>query len=149
LIVGFLLRAATEGGKDTSFLRFLYNTRFVRMHGYGATDFFAATILFTVILVCTVGALAQLWAGRGSLQAALVILGLGFLSRVVVGFSPTLYASGGRTTTFFSLAILTVTLMIVSDLFDKFSGRRSRGVGFALIGVLIALNGVVGAGWLG
>lgn len=40
----------------------------------------------------------------------LLILGTGFLSRVIMGFSPTLYASGDRTAIFASAAILIVTL---------------------------------------
>ena len=49
----------------------------------------------------------------------LVLFIAGFMSRLAVGFSPTIFASGSRTAFFFYMTIITVTLMLIKKLFDE------------------------------
>ena len=49
----------------------------------------------------------------------LILFIVGFMSRLAVGFSPTIFASGSRTAFFFYMTIITVTLMLIKKLFDE------------------------------
>ena len=49
----------------------------------------------------------------------LVLFIAGFMSRLAVGFSPTIFASGSRTAFFLYITIITVTLMLIKKLFDE------------------------------
>lgn len=49
----------------------------------------------------------------------LILFIVGFISRLAVGFSPTIFASGSRTAFFFYTTIIAVTLMLIKKLFDE------------------------------
>ena len=49
----------------------------------------------------------------------LILFIAGFMSRLAVGFSPTIFASGSRTAFFLYITIITVTLMLIKKLFDE------------------------------
>ena len=49
----------------------------------------------------------------------LVLFIAGFMSRLAVGFSPTIFASGSRTAFFFYITIISVTLMLIKKLYDE------------------------------
>lgn len=55
-----------------------------------------------------------------------VILGAGLLSRLIIGFSPTIYASGERTTLFCSAAILIVCLRNLQLCWNKTTTEWSK-----------------------
>ena len=67
-------------------------------------------IIYLFCLGCVVLTIFFLHRKSWETILQLLILGTGFLSRVLIGFSPTLYASGDRTAIFASAAILIVTL---------------------------------------
>ena len=56
--------------------------------------------------------------GKEQLLPLILFIG-GFLSRLAVGFSPTIFASGSRTAFFFYITIITITLMLIKKLFDE------------------------------
>ena len=49
----------------------------------------------------------------------LILFIAGFMSRLAVGFSPTIFASGSRTAFFLYITIITVTIMLIKKLFDE------------------------------
>ncbi|WP_407431389.1 DUF6056 family protein [Methanobrevibacter sp.] len=49
----------------------------------------------------------------------LILFIVGFITRLAVGFSPTIFASGSRTAFFFYTTIIAVTLMLIKKLFDE------------------------------
>ena len=70
----------------------------------------------------------------------LILFIAGFMSRLVVGFSPTIFASGSRTAFFFYITIITVTLMLIKKLYDDGNinevwNRRIKII-FTIIGLL-------------
>ncbi len=48
-----------------------------------------------------------------------VLFIIGFLSRLVVGFSPTVFASGSRTAFFFYMIIIMISLMLIKELYSN------------------------------
>lgn len=68
------------------------------------------TLCYLIVLAAVAGTVFYVWGVSEEALLELVILAAGFLSRLVVGFSPTIYASGDRTALFCTAAILIVTL---------------------------------------
>lgn len=64
--------------------------------------------VYLAILVCVILTICFLHGKSYETLFELVILGAGFLSRLIVGFSPTIYASGQRTALYCSAAIVIV-----------------------------------------
>ncbi len=81
----------------------------------------AQTVFYLAILLSVVATLVFLWKGTEELWLQLLILGAGFLSKLIMGFSPTVYASGDRTAIFGTMALLIVTLR-------NLSGMRIKGI---------------------
>lgn len=70
----------------------------------------------------------------------LVILGAGLLSRVIIGLSPTIYASGDRTAIFCSMAVLIVTLRNLQFYFRMEQGRIWKWITGGYLGAVILCN---------
>lgn len=49
----------------------------------------------------------------------LLLFACGFMSRLAVGFSPTIFESGSRTAFFFYMTIIAVTLMLINKMYDE------------------------------
>ena len=67
-------------------------------------------LVYMILLVCVVVSVYILHGKTGETMLELMILAAGFCSRVMMGFSPTIYISGDRTALFCSAAILIVVL---------------------------------------
>lgn len=70
----------------------------------------------------------------------MIILAAGFASRVIMGFSPTLYASGDRTALFSSAAILIVTMRNMKFWLDKKPKLYMKMISCGYIFLLICLS---------
>lgn len=68
----------------------------------------------------------------------LVILGSGLLTRIIMGFSPTIYASGERTSLYCSVAILIVCLRNLQIYMNPQDGEK-RGRKELVLGIYIAV----------
>lgn len=75
------------------------------------------TVCYLLVLAAVAGTILYVWGVSGEAMLELLILAAGFLSRLVVGFSPTIYASGDRTALFCTAAILIVTLRNLQKIF--------------------------------
>lgn len=77
------------------------------------------TLCYLIVLAAVAGTLFYVWGVSEEALLELLILAAGFLSRLVVGFSPTIYASGDRTALFCTAAILIVTLRNLQRIFRR------------------------------
>ena len=75
------------------------------------------TVCYLIALAAVAGTILYVWGVSEETLLELVILAAGFLSRLVVGFSPTIYASGDRTALFCTAAIMIVTLRNLQKIF--------------------------------
>ena len=75
------------------------------------------TVCYLIVLAAVAGTVLYVWGVSEEAMLELLILAAGFLSRLVVGFSPTIYASGDRTALFCTAAILIVTLRNLQKIF--------------------------------
>ena len=69
----------------------------------------------------------------------LVLFATGFLSRLAVGFSPTIFESGSRTAFFFYMTIIAVVLMLIRKLYEENSisdvWEKRMKIAFAALGL--------------
>lgn len=77
------------------------------------------TLCYLIVLAAVAGTIFYVWGVSEETLLELLILAAGFLSRLVVGFSPTIYASGDRTALFCTAAILIVTLRYLRRIFRR------------------------------
>lgn len=75
------------------------------------------TVCYLIVIAAVAGTVLYIWGVSEEALLQLLILAAGFLSRLVVGFSPTVYASGDRTALFCTAAILIVTLRNLQKIF--------------------------------
>lgn len=79
----------------------------------------------------------------------LILFIAGFMSRLAVGFSPTIFESGSRTAFFFYMTIIAVTLMLMKKMYDENAINKSLEkritIIFAILGLFtyIAVFGIV------
>ncbi|WP_296887448.1 DUF6056 family protein [uncultured Methanobrevibacter sp.] len=69
----------------------------------------------------------------------LILFIVGFMTRLAVGFSPTVFASGSRTAFFFYITIITVTLMLIKKLFDENTFNKTLEKRITIILAIIGL----------
>ena len=69
----------------------------------------------------------------------LILFIVGFISRLAVGFSPTIFASGSRTAFFFYITIIAVTLMLIKKLFDENTLNKTLEKRMTIILVILGL----------
>ena len=96
------------------------------------------TIVYMLLLLCT--ALA-VWFVHGKSEETLlewVVLAAGFMSRIIMGFSPTIYISGERTALFCSAAFLIVAFRNIQMFWNKTAGWRGKAAVSAYMAILIA-----------
>ncbi len=112
--VGHLARYLLYGGVLTRGLNlvglFGENRQLGGLGNYSAGLVLLQAAVYLCLLGCVALTVFFLHGRSEETLFELLILGAGFTSRVLVGFSPTIYASGDRTALFASAAILIVTL---------------------------------------
>lgn len=96
------------------------------------------TILISIYLI-----LSSCWMlfkifGKEQLLPLVLFIG-GFMTRLAVGFSPTIFASGSRTAIFFYITIIAVTLMVVKKLFDENTLNKTLQKRITILLVVIGL----------
>ncbi|MCM1220952.1 MAG: hypothetical protein NC548_41345 [Lachnospiraceae bacterium] len=96
--------------------------------------------VYLMILVCVALAILFLHGKTWETLLELVILGAGYASRLIMGFSPTLYVSGDRTALFCSMAILIVVLRNLQLFWNRPAGKYGRVVVCLYMAAAIACN---------
>lgn len=97
-------------------------------------------IMYMAVFACVALTIYFIHGKTEETLLELIILAAGFASRVIMGFSPTLYASGDRTALFSSAAILIVTMRNIGFWLDKKPRSYMKIIGGAYILLLIYLN---------
>ena len=69
----------------------------------------------------------------------LILFIAGFMSRLAVGFSPTVFRSGSRTAFFFYITIITITLLLIKKLIDEKSINKTLEKRITIIFVILGL----------
>lgn len=85
-------------------------------------------VVYLGLLLCMALTIYYLHGKSTELLLQLVILGIGLCSTVIMGFSPTIYASGERTSLYCSIAILIVCLRNLQFYWNKAAGKREKAV---------------------
>ncbi len=98
------------------------------------------TLVYLAVMACVALTIALLYGKSRETGFQLLILGAGLLSRVIVGFSPTLYASGDRTAIYCSAALLIVTLRNLQYFLGQKPGAFLRAAGGCYLGICILGN---------
>lgn len=78
-----------------------------------ATDSPIWFILYLMIIIVILLSLYSIFGGSIQFIYTVVILGCGFITRISLGFSPTLYDSGYRTALFCSFSLIIVALLLM------------------------------------
>lgn len=95
---------------------------------------------YLAILVCVALTIYFLHGRSYETLFELVILGAGLLSRLILGFSPTIYASGERTTLCCSLAVLIVCLRNLQFFWNGHTEKWSKIFLGAYIAGVLCIN---------
>lgn len=98
------------------------------------------TLIYLAVLTCVALTIYFLHGASGETALELLVLTAGFLSRVIMGFSPTIYASGDRTALFCSMAMLILILRNLCIWLRRNPGIRQRAAMAAYVGALIICN---------
>lgn len=96
--------------------------------------------IYLALMLCVGAAICFIHGKSAETLLELLILGGGFCSRVMMGFSPTIYASGERTSLYCSAAILVVCLRNLEFYRERSEGKSGR-TGRAVLGIYV--TGVV------
>lgn len=95
---------------------------------------------YLLVLVCVAVTIYFLHGKSSETLLQLLILGAGFTSRLIMGFSPTIYASGDRTAIFCSMAILIVVLRNLQLWLQRKPKTGWKLIMGAYVGCTIVLN---------
>lgn len=98
------------------------------------------TLVYLIILICVALTIYFLHGANKETILQLLILAAGFLSRVIMGFSPTIYVSGDRTALFCSTAILILILRNLCIWLRTHPGIWQKAVMGAYVGSMILCN---------
>ena len=92
------------------------------------------------LLICVVLTVYFIHGKSTETLLELVILGGGLCSRVMMGLSPTIYASGERTSLYCSVAVLIVCLRNLQLYWKRSEGRREKAVLASYIAGVIVVS---------
>ncbi len=82
-------------------------------------------IIFLIIAVCVLITVAILLEDKLEILKAFLLLGTGLGTRLIMGFSPTVWASGYRTFAIFIITMIIVAVMIADKYFNKSKSTES------------------------
>ena len=120
--LGYWLLASGKLTRGRNGIGVLIQNRFLPGESYFSTGLVCfQTICYLAVLLAVIVTVVWLWRGSTELWLQLLILAAGLASRLIMGFSPTVYASGDRTAIFCTVALLIVALRNVRLL-------QSRGI---------------------
>ncbi|MGN0412023.1 MAG: DUF6056 family protein [Lachnospiraceae bacterium] len=100
-----------------------YTTGFVVLEG----------VLFGLVIILLLWELYRLYGKSGKMALCTVALAAGLASRLVVGFSSTIYASGYRTTLFFTVILLMISAVMIDGMKDQ---KNKAGCLILIAGIL-------------
>lgn len=96
--------------------------------------------VYALLIVCTA---LCIWFLHGKSEETLlewIVLAAGLASRMIIGFSPTIYVSGERTALFCSAAVLIVVFRNIQIFWNKTADWRGKAAVLAYMAVIIMGN---------
>lgn len=116
------------------------NRQLPELGNYPASMVAVQAIAYLFLLGCIAASIYFIHGKTKETLLQFVILAAGFLSRIIMGFSPTIYASGDRTALFCSAAVLIVTLRNLQFYLDIERSNWRKWVTGGYIGAVILCN---------
>lgn len=116
------------------------NRQLPELGNYPASMVAVQAIAYLFLLGCIAASIYFIHGRSKETLLQFVILAAGFLSRIIMGFSPTIYASGDRTALFCSAAVLIVTLRNLQFYLDIERSNWRKWVTGGYIGAVILCN---------
>lgn len=98
------------------------------------------TVCYLILFACIAVTIYRIHGNKKEAFLQLVILAAGFVSRVMMGFSPTIYASGDRTALFYSMAVLLVTMRNLQVFLQQEKKGIWKAVVLIYMGICILCN---------
>lgn len=98
------------------------------------------TAVYLFLLLCTALAVWYVHGRSGETLLEWTVLAAGLASRVIMGFSPTIYISGERTALFCSMAFLIVAFRNIQIFWGKAAGWQPRAAVAAYMALILAGN---------
>ena len=93
-------------------------------------------ILFLlIVVVCILFSIYIIFGFSWMTLLSYIILGAGFVARVIMGFSPTLYASSTRTYIFFYFSLIITSLLLIENLSLTNKKRYLCSIFLVVVGV--------------
>jgi len=76
-------------------------------------------VVFIIFIICTIYSLYHVFEDKGKMGLILLILTMGFISRLIMAFSPTLFSSGTRTHIFLYFAFIMASGMLLKHIHKR------------------------------
>lgn len=102
----------------------LANTKIGQQSDFESIYIYLEIVIYVFLLgTLLYGVFYALNKGKNALLACVILLA-GFCARFIMGFSPTVYASGTRTFLFTIVAVLVVTVMMINELLNEEKNKK-------------------------
>lgn len=100
-------------------------------------------LIYLVILACILINIFLIFKEEKNTQISLIIIYLlGLMTRFIMGFSPTVFASGERTTLFLYYSFIIIGIMIYKKIMDKYDKAENIQVICSSLSILNLINGL-------
>lgn len=87
---------------------------------------FIPILIYFIILFCILINIVLIFKKENNTLVALIMYLLGLITRTIMGFSPTVFASGERPTLFLYYAFILISIMIYKKIMDKFDNKAEN-----------------------
>lgn len=116
-IPGWLGRVALKNGwiEPNTLLKLVQNNQLQQFTLFSTGQQVVECVLFAVIFICVLVEIYWVFGKTWQCLLAYMILFAGIASRMIMGFTPSIYISAGRTAFFCCIAFLIVTLLTVQE----------------------------------
>ena len=100
-------------------------------------------LIYFIILFCILINIVLIFKNERNTQITLIIIYLlGLITRFIMGFSPTVFASGERTNLFLYYSFILISIMIYKKIMDKFDKTENIQTICSLLAILNLINGL-------
>lgn len=125
LILGLFSRIGMKNGwfERFYFIQIFQNNELQQFTGFKTSHLLLQSLLFILILICTLIELYWIFGKTKRCLLAYMIFFAGIASRLIMGFTPSLYISAARTALFACIAFLILILLIIQES-DKINFRK-------------------------
>lgn len=147
---GLLGRIIADSGvtSRTYWMKLVQNNQLPQFGVYGWGHIFIECVVFLLILCAVLVSLYFIFGKNGWFAVALLVLGASLCSRIIIGFSPTVYASLSRTALVGCAGFLILTLLCIQETVEKRGNAEKGYVIAASVWYALALSVTICAGSL-